>query len=94
MDKAGNIDSVDLLAFALPRILIGVPKSRIVREYSAARGVRVTRQALDYHLDKQNRPGVDTAEACDQTCDETTQADNGQPYDTPSCAPTPKEHAS
>lgn len=52
MPKTGKIDSVRLLAFALPRLAMKVPKSVIVREYCLATGVRVSRQSLDYFLSK------------------------------------------
>jgi len=67
MSKSGIIDRADLLSFALPRLELGVSKTRIVEDYTREKGIRVTRQALDYHLDKENAPGTDIPKGDDQT---------------------------
>lgn len=50
-----KIDVGALLAFALPRVALGVSVSRIAKDYEADTGIKVPRRTIAYHLGRHRR---------------------------------------
>lgn len=66
MTETSKLTGVEIVAFALPRIQLGVTKVRIAAELG------ITRQALDYHLDKSKGPRTTNAKAAIDAPEERT----------------------